>query len=400
METLRYSIPLWVKESFGTRTWISFSEWMHLALYHPVHGYYQQNQTPIGTLTGDFVTAPQLSYWFGASLAESIKPWLLKIKPVILEFGAGNGQLAIDIYQHLLQQNIQIETYYILEVSDSLRQQQQALIKQHLPNHLEHFVWLKHLPSSFDGVILANEVLDAMPVDLFVIKESMIFERGVNKVDDQVFWQDKPATDQLKNYLQSMGNVLSGLSPAHQTDDQSIAYTYVSETHEQSRAWLKTLASMLNRGAILLIDYGFDQTTYYHPQRYMGTLNTHRAHRSGFSPLDRVGEQDITAHVNFSALYQAGLEIHLSKPTFQLAGYTTQTHFLLSSGILDLVRQDSSSFQKLPTHRSGVPTSTALQLLLAEHEMGELFKVMAFVSHPDLLHLNSGFNGRDESGRL
>jgi SAM-dependent MidA family methyltransferase len=398
LDTIQYLMPDWMNNYFSGRSWISFSEWMQAALYHPTHGYYRQPVDIIGTTTGDFVTAPQLTPLFGYTIAKSIIPWLTKTNLCVLEFGAGTGQLAVDLFKGLLSQGLLLDHYLILELSQTLRQQQQIFIRTHLPEHIHHFDWLDTLPDEFSGVMLGNEVLDAMPVDCFTLKNTTLFETGIflKEQGNQLIasWSARPISDSLKAYFEK--NVSPYLSAFVQEENNS----YTSELHLQSCAWLKTLASILKQGAILLIDYGFSAQTYYHPQRSMGTLTTHFRHRSGLPVLAQVGQQDITAHVNFSALYQTTVEFITEYPqsNFQLAGYTTQSHFLIASGILSDVppRGTRSPLNNM----GGVPINTALQLLLAEHEMGELFKVIGFVSSADLLSLCPGFDGRDDSGTL
>lgn len=385
-----YPVPDWLVDYFQQRdTSIApFRDWMNAALYHPAHGYYTQKEQVIGTLSGDFVTAPELSPLFGKTLAKSILPWLNTCEHHILEFGAGRGQLAVDIYQALLEQSIEV-SYTILEVSPQLAKQQQQWIAQHLPQHAHRFNWLTHLPDSFSGVILANEVLDAMPVDVIQIKDGEVFEAcveiGSTHQQMNARWHYRPAPEALKKLAKT--NI-----PDRIFELSKQGLLYQTELHSLACAWLQSVAQCLTKGAILMFDYGFDQAHYYHPQRHMGTLNTHFQHRSGSSPLANAGQQDITSHVNFSALYES--LAHAPIGNVQLAGYTRQNHFLIQSSLLELAQL------KPYQARRGVPLQTAINILLGEHEMGELFKAMAFVSDESLLDLCPGFSGFDDSGFL
>ncbi len=385
-----YPVPDWLVDYFQQRnsSIVPFRDWMEVSLYHPTNGYYTQKEHVLGTLSGDFVTAPELTPLFGQTVSASIVPWLKACEPHILEFGAGRGQLAVDIYQALLEQSIDVH-YSILEVSPQLLLEQQQRIEQHLPQHAHRFTWLTQIPDSFSGVILANEVLDAMPVDVIQINHADVFEACVelHSTHQQMnaSWHDRPASDALKQLAKaSIPDEIFELSKQ--------GLVYQTELHTLACAWLQSVARCLTKGAILMFDYGFDRAHYYHPQRHMGTLNTHFQHRSGLSPLAQAGQQDITSHVNFSALYDS--LAHAPIGDVQLAGYTRQNHFLIQSGLLTLAQHN------IYKPRRGVPLQTALNLLLGEHEMGELFKVMAFVSDESLLDQCPGFSGFDDSGLL
>ncbi|MCD8503911.1 MAG: SAM-dependent methyltransferase [Burkholderiaceae bacterium] len=331
--------------------WISFARWMHEALYAPGLGYYAAGLAKLATrdtlespesAAGDFVTAPELSSAFGFTLAQQIAQVLHKQdKPVILEFGAGSGQLAHDVLTALADLGIH-PTYQILEVSADLGQRQQA----QLANWHSQVQWLDKLPEHFAGVVLANEVLDAMPVHIVGWNpDSTVFERGVAWRDEKFVWEDRPAGQALSQALSRKMPPLPG---------------YVTEINLAGQAWMAQLGQWLQWGVALLIDYGFPEAEYYHPQRSEGTLMCHIQHRSHAQPLILPGLQDITAHVDFSAMataaFNAGLDV---------LGYTSQARFLLNAGLLEVLPRLDTKSQR------------GIDKLISEAEMGELFKVLA-----------------------
>lgn len=335
--------------------WLSFKDWMTEVLYAPGLGYYaagatklalrcSQNQSP---LVGDFVTAPELSPAFGRTLARQI----LQVMhdqglTQILEFGAGSGQLACDILQFVQDHQHTPIQYSILEISSDLRERQQQLLTQAGLKAQ----WLDQIPEGFEGVILANEVLDAMPVHVLRWSDdSRVLERGVINLNGGFAWQDRVASQSLADSLADRMPALPG---------------YITEINLQAEAWTRTLASHIRQGLIFLIDYGFTQHEYYHPQRSKGTLMCHIQHRAHDDPFFAPGLQDITAHVDFSAIaasaHSAGLDV---------LGYTSQARFLLNAGLHEELLQnpDLQSVQHL----------RRVEKLLSEAEMGELFKVLA-----------------------
>jgi len=327
---------------------ISFAEFMHFALYDVKKGYYTQKNTPFGK-QGDFVTAPLLSHLFGHTLAlQMIDVFKHLSEPEIFEFGAGTGKLCIDVLTKLEAEEKLPRAYHILEVSGHLQTLQQEAIHEAIP-HLAHLViWHQTLPEKpIEGVVIANEVLDAMPVHRFVSTDEGLYEGMVE---------------------QQEGNYQETLKPC---DNQALA-TYVSTYVEHSKRpysseanlmvepWLKSCHDILAKGIVLLIDYGFPAHEYYHPDRNMGTLMCHHQHKAHPNPFIHVGEQDITAHVNFTHVADSAL-----KAGFQVSGYTSQAAFLLALGLLNLV--DKSSLED----------KQAAKVLLQPHEMGELFKVIA-----------------------
>jgi len=338
-----------------------FVQFMHEALYAPGLGYYAAGLAKLatrdtldhpGSAAGDFVTAPELSPAFGFTLAQQVAQVLKNhpnsdpnpnpnYTPTIIEFGAGSGQLAHDVLTALSNLDCH-PTYCILEVSADLRQRQQSRLAQ----WQSQVKWLDDLPTDFEGVVLANEVLDAMPVHLVGWgADGSVFERGVVWQDDHFAWQDQPASDVVASALRAKMPPLPG---------------YVTEINLAAQAWVGQIANWLKWGAAFLIDYGFTEREYYHPQRSSGTLMCHIQHRSHANPLILPGLQDITAHVDFTAMAHAAHDAGLD-----VMGYTSQARFLLNAGLLGLL-------PTLEPHQQ-----RGIDKLISEAEMGELFKVLA-----------------------
>jgi SAM-dependent MidA family methyltransferase len=323
--------------------WIGFDTFMSLALYTPGLGYYANTGAIFGTMPGgergqgsDFVTAPEMSPFFGRALALQVRQALNATQTgEVWEFGAGSGALALQLLQALDEQ---VTRYTIVDLSGALRSRQQQL----LGRFGDKVQWVDALPPQMRGVVLGNEVLDAMPVKLLARVNGAWHERGVAWQPDLV-WQDRP-TD---------------LRPPAAIDGP---HDYITEVHPQAESFIRTLADRLVQGAAFFIDYGFPESEYYHPQRHMGTVMCHRAHLMDANPLVDVGLKDITAHVNFTGIALAAQEME----GFGVLGYTSQARFLMNCGLLDLL-QDAST-----------PERAMAQKLLMEHEMGELFKVIGF----------------------
>lgn len=349
---------------------ISFADLMQLALYTPQYGYYTGGAQKIGT-TGDFITAPMLSPLFAHTLARQIRPILPQTAGHVYEFGAGTGALAADLLNAL---SGCLNHYYIIELSSDLTQRQRQHIQQHAPEFAHQVVWLTTLPEHFDGILIGNEVLDAMPVERIHRNAQGHFERiQVTTQYHQLSLQYTALTDH--NLLQA----------AHEYFPHIPNYT--SELHPIQHAWIHTLAEKLTRGAMIWLDYGFDAQQYYHEQRSDGTLIGHHRHHTIHDPFFRIGLTDLTAHINFTDIAKAGVAAGLD-----LIGYTTQAHFLFNLGILDVL---AAQFDQTDTPEY-VQAAHAVQQLTAQHEMGELFKVIAFgryvsvdwqgFSHGDLCH--------------
>ncbi len=334
--------------------WIPFERYMDLALFAPGAGYYTRGQRQFGK-GGDFVTASGISGLFGATLARQVAQVLEASAPVVLEFGAGNGQLAADLLNAL---GSAVQRYEILELSPALRALQAEVINTEAPEHARRVVWRDSLPTAFKGCVIANEVLDAMPVHLMAWTPHGIFERGVMASGSALAFADRPA-------LGPAAKVAHQLASRHSIAPASLAY--LSEINLAATAWIRSLADFLECGVALLVDYGFPAREFYHPQRNQGTLISHYRHRTIEDVLALPGEADITAHVDFSALADAATESGLD-----LLGYANQAGFLIDCGITDLLA--GTSAEDVNTY---LPMANQANRLLSPAEMGELFKVMA-----------------------
>ncbi|MEI7515999.1 MAG: SAM-dependent methyltransferase [Betaproteobacteria bacterium] len=360
--------------------WMGFDTFMDLALYTPGMGYYANDLPKFGALPGaspalasasaapansDFVTAPEMTPLFGYALARQVAQALHATDTdEVWEFGAGTGALAQHLLAALTEMGVAPVRYTIVEVSTSLRERQRARLAAWVPQ----VQWASALPQALHAVVLGNELLDAMPVQLLVRKGGVWHERGValegvgDGAADPFVWSDRPTT----------------LRPSADIDGE---HDYLTEIHPRGEAFVRTLGERLVRGAAFLLDYGFPQDEYYHPQRHMGTVMCHRAHQSDIDPLADVGFKDITAHVNFTGLALAAQDAGL-----EVLGYTNQAHFLMNCGLVDLMQE------------AALPVRVAAQKLILEHEMGELFKVIALGKGP--LWQPLGFAQGDKTHRL
>lgn len=352
--------------------WIGFDDFMAQALYTPGMGYYTGGATVFGMLPGasaatghagsDFVTAPEMSPLFGQALARQVAQALEATgTDEVWEFGAGTGALALQMLDALQAMGVKLARYTIVDLSQPMIARQ----KVRLQAHADTVQWASALPNQMRGVVVGNEVLDAMPVKLLARTNGVWHERGVALAadgDGWFSWQDRP-TD---------------LRPPPEVDG---VHDYLTEIHPQGEAFVRTLADRLQAGAAFLIDYGFPEAEYYHPQRHMGTVMCHRAHQADPEPLLDVGLKDITAHVNFTGIAVAAQDAGL-----EVLGYTNQAHFLINCGLVDAMQQ------------SDLPQRVAAQKLILEHEMGELFKVIGLTKGPvwDAM----GFARGDKTHRL
>lgn len=328
--------------------WLPFDRFMHLALYTPGLGYYTRGDTQLGQGLrpgdgSDFVTAPELSPLFGRTLAAQVAEALQHTGTAeVWEFGAGSGALAEQILDALAAQGMPLRRYTIVDVSGSLRQRQQ----QRLARFGEQVQWCDALPDALQGVVLGNEVLDAMPVQLLHRIGGVWHERGVAVAETEggfgFVWQDQPTN--LRPPIDVAGD-----------------HDYLTEIQPQAQAFIRTVAERLQRGAAFFIDYGFGEREYYHPQRHMGTLMCHQGHRADPDPLHALGGKDITAHIDFTAMAVTAKEAGA-----HLLGYTSQGRFLLNCGLADHMAA------------ADLHTRTLAHKLVLEHEMGELFKVLGF----------------------
>src|SRR5437868_7445424 len=322
--------------------WISFARYMQLALHEPGVGYYASGARKFGA-GGDFVTAPELGSLFGRTLARELRSF-----ERILEIGAGSGALA-DVLADGRE-------YLILETSADLIRRQ----KQRLGNRVRH---IDRLAERFRGAVIANEVVDAIPVHMVHWTEGAVMERGV---DARLRWADRPATGHLLEVASSI----------------EVPAPYVSEIGLEARAWMRAVVEALEQGAVFVIDYGFPRHEYYHPQRSMGTLMCHHRHQAHADPFARPGEEDITAHLDFSALAHAAHDAGAA-----VLGYATQAQFLVNCGITDVLAETNA---ENALHYA--PIAAQAQKLLSPAEMGELFKVLAIGSaaHAPLLGFSRG----------
>ena len=334
--------------------WLGFDRFMELALYAPELGYYANGSTKFGTLPqgtkeadgnvkgagSDFVTAPEMTPLFGYSLAQQVAQALQATGTFeVWEFGAGTGALALQVLSALKAMGQRVDRYTIVDLSESLKERQRHTLRE----HLDTVRWANTLPARFCGVVLGNEVLDAMPVTLLARVKGQWMERGVALHEGQWAWADRPTT----------------LRPPMEVDGE---HDYLTEIHPQAEAFVRTLAGHMERGAAFFLDYGFPEAEYYHPQRHMGTVMCHRAHLADGNPLEAVGLKDITAHVNFT-----GIAVAAQDAGFDVLGYTNQAHFLMNCGLVQLM-QEAPLLERV-----------AAQKLILEHEMGELFKVIGLV---------------------
>lgn len=334
-------------EKIQTQGPISFADFMQMCLYAPGLGYYVNGSQKFGA-SGDFVTAPEISNLFAKCLARQIaQVFMLMEKPNILEFGAGSGVLALDLLLALAAMQQLPENYLILETSPVLKAQQQALIASRAPAFLSRVKWLDDFPQSFSGVVIANEVLDAMPVNRFVYDHG--FKEICVDLDGEKFvWR----IDEIKD-----SNFFTALEAL-----PALPSGYVSEINLQAKPWLAALEVSLQQGLVLLIDYGFPASEYYHPSRAQGTLMCHYRQHAHQDVFYYPGLQDITAHVDFSLLAQVS--------PLKINGFTSQGQFLLNCGLLDLFSAITGEIEKFNASRQ-------IQQLIMPHEMGEIFKVMA-----------------------
>ncbi len=331
---------------------IPFQVYMQMALYEPGFGYYVAGLRKIGA-DGDFVTAPEVSPLFSACLANQCAQILDSLGcGDILELGAGSGLMAADMLLRLEALQCLPERYRILDVSPELRDRQYRTLQAKAPHLLKRVEWLTALPDQpLRGVVIGNEVLDAMPVELFTVQGGTLFTVGVG--------------------IEGHGFKLSPLprlSTHKLTSTQTWAEGYTSEFNPALPGWMQSMAAVLDAGALVLIDYGYEQDDYYHPERTQGTLLCHYQHRLHDNPLLYPGLQDITASVDFTAVAEAGTEAGL-----ELAGYTTQANFLANSGLEDLFIQ---ALQDKPQQQYAL--AQQIRLLSLPAEMGERFKAIAF----------------------
>jgi SAM-dependent MidA family methyltransferase len=351
--------------------WIPFAVFMDLALYAPALGYYVAGARKFGA-AGDFVTAPEMSPLFGQAVAYQVAQILEVTGGGILELGAGSGALALALLEELERLESLPVRYSIFEPSPELVQRQQQRVRRSLPAIFDRFEWTDRLPERFAGVVIANEVLDALPVHIVAWRDEGLFERGVAMRDGKLVWDERPASEALRAAAEPI----------------AVAAPYVSEVSPATSDMVGRLGHCIERGVALLIDYGFPRAEYYHPQRSTGTLMCHYRHHVHDDPFFLPGLQDVTSHVDFTAVAEAGVDAGC-----QVAGYTTLAQFLLNCGITELLA-------RTPAEEGAAYLTRAapVQKLLSPAEMGELFKVIALSRGIDTPL--RGFGVGDRSGRL
>ena len=356
------------KAILDAQGWLPFDQFMALALYEPGLGYYANQQPKFGSMPqsgSDFVTAPELSPLFGATLAQQVAEALTATgTDEVWEFGAGSGALAQQLLTELQRLGCPLKRYNIMDLSSTLKTRQQAKLAE----WGDQVQWLNQWPDRLQGVVVGNEVLDAMPVKLLHRIQGQWHERGVVQADNEhgLAWQDRPTP--LRPPMAPVGE-----------------HDYLTEIQPQAEAFMASLAERMfaseKGGAAFFLDYGFPESEYFHPERHMGTVMCHQAHKADPNPLEAVGLKDITAHVNFTGIALAGQDAGL-----QVLGYTSQARFLLNLGLAEKMAN------------SPLPERAQAMKLISEHEMGELFKVIGFATHD---HWQAqGFAAGDRSHKL
>ena len=379
-QNLREKIRLAILENNGS---IGFEQYMQMALYEPALGYYSAGSSKFGE-QGDFITAPELSSIFSRCLAKQCQQVLSEISSgCILELGPGTGVMAIDILRELERNNVLPSIYYMLEPSADLRQRQQQRVKNEIPHLEERIRWLEHLPEKMiEGVILANEVIDAMPVKRIVfdheIEEYAVTCESESSGQTRFQWVNKKFDQKSMNIVQELLDTLKETLPT----------PYTTEINFYLKPWLNSLNDILDKGLILISDYGYPRQEFFHPQRHAGTLICHYRHHAHDDPFLYPGLQDITASVDFTAVAEAAVDIGL-----HVSGFTTQAHFLIACGLDEIVSDyDSDDVAKK------VEITHQISKLTMPGEMGEKFKFIGLTKALDIQL--KGFDFIDQRARL
>jgi len=373
---------------------ISFSEFMQMALYEPQLGYYQNNLKKFGE-QGDFVTAPEMGQFFATCLANSLSgnsvngstdssegsDRLLDFEMgSILEIGAGSGRLACHLLIALTESSSQPDKYYILEPSAALQAQQRELLAKEIPDYFQNICWLQQMPESFDGVIIANEVIDALP-----------FDRIIKQSDS---WYQLNVSCSGNGFAERLGEKIADHTLPDCLHDRSVyPQGYQAEIRPMASGWIAALAASLERGVIILLDYGYPQQELYHAQRAAGSLKCFISHHQHDDPFQHVGLQDITAHVDFTEIAVSAHENELA-----VSGFTTQAGFLLENGITELAETKKGDLSTAESKKQAYSNSRELQQLLMPGQMGEIVKVMLLKKNTD--RAIKGFSLQDHLHRL
>jgi SAM-dependent MidA family methyltransferase len=344
---------------------VSFAKYMEMALYAPGLGYYAAGKNKLGS-KGDFTTAPEISPLFGATIVQTLLPIIeyfqnLNLPVKILEFGAGTGALAESILTELQSQDIEVDSYSILDLSADLIERQQSRLAQPFPV----VNWINQLPKNFTGIILANEVLDAMPIELITYQDQQWVFKDVTLAKGST----EDASEDTIGFKHCLGKEVPQAMLPECLRQQSFENGYTTEINVNAKAWMNSISEILDMGILLTVDYGFPEHEYYHQQRNQGTVMGHYAHHAVQDPFFYPGLCDLTAHVDWTSIANTGINSGLS-----LLGFTSQASYLLDAGIGSLLMEkvDPSNSAEF------MPHSNAIQKLLSEAEMGELFKVMCF----------------------
>jgi SAM-dependent MidA family methyltransferase len=337
--------------------WISFDRFMELALYDPEFGYYTGSLRKFGE-KGDFVTASEISSFFAKTMSIQFKEIFRSLDKNIIEIGAGSGKFALEVIQSLDSENV--DHYFILEISDSLRKQQYELLIKHLPPHLlSKVLWIDEIPQEYKGIVFCNELLDALPVNLIKKVSGIYYQKGVGLENDLFIWKDK---------------IIKDLSIYEHINLESLPDDYLIEDAIHIKSWVNKISESIAKGVVIIIDYGFNHSEYFHEQRSQGTLMCHFKHHAHDNPLIQVGIQDITSHVNFSYVAREA-----SSKGLYINGFISQANFLINCGILELLEkvniEDSVLYMK---------SVSEIQKLLSPSEMGDLFKVMTIEKNIDI----------------
>lgn len=366
-------LKLRILEEIAREGPLTFARYMNLVLYTPGLGYYSAGAHKFGA-AGDFITAPEISPLFSQCIARQCHQVLHDLSGGnILELGAGTGIMAVNILKELKRNRSLPDCYFILEVSADLRDRQKKTIQENIPELFHYVRWLNHLPTNFVGIILANEVIDALPVHKFKIENNVIKEILVDSEREVFVWKiDSP----------------SSLEVTHQIENLGINFpdNYESEINLLLAPWIASLADILKKGLILLIDYGFPRHEYYHPNRSQGTVACHYQHYSHFDPLILPGIQDVSAHVDFTAVAEAAARHRLG-----VSGFINQAGFLLNCGLISCTTFPKSELEHYKMTQQ-------IKKLTLPSEMGELFKVIALTRNYDSDLL--GFLSGNQVGRL
>lgn len=342
---------------------ITFADYMGLCLYAPSLGYYSAGSHKIGK-GGDFTTAPEISPLFSRSLAQHIHDVFQQLEQAnIVEFGAGSGQMAIDILLELARLNCLPDHYFIIETSADLQDRQQQQINNAIPHLADKVIWLDSLPNTFVGVMLANEVCDAMPVHSLHFNNGNVYERYIESHGSTLRWyEEKLSNDALISRATAIKTLIGDVD-------------YLTEVNLAAEAWIANLSNSVQQGAIFIIDYGHNQHSYYHPQRSTGTLMCYYQHKGHDNPLILQGLQDITAHIDFTALAQSAMDNNLD-----VSGFQSQADFLIAGGITELSQQHDDDDELMSLQRAN-----EIKQLTLPSTMGENFKALTLTRNLDQL---------------